>query len=152
MKSQPYTTGGQLVTEIVLEIFSLNGRLISAGDRLTAPLGLTSARWQVLGALHEGAAPASHVARRMGLTRQSVQRVVNILLDEGLVLAEENPHHKRAHLLRLSDKGEKTLAKITDRWAKVANEMADGFTEKQLRQVDSMLKTLTDNLPDIEEI
>jgi len=42
------------MTNLILEIFRVNGLLLAAGDRLTRDLGLTSARWQVLGALAEG--------------------------------------------------------------------------------------------------
>ena len=36
-------------TELVLDVFRLNGLLLAAGDHLTAGEGLTAARWQVLG-------------------------------------------------------------------------------------------------------
>ncbi|MDH3233798.1 MAG: MarR family transcriptional regulator, partial [Alphaproteobacteria bacterium] len=41
----------EAVTALILETFRLNGRLLAAGDRLVGDLGLTSARWQVLGAI-----------------------------------------------------------------------------------------------------
>src|ERR1700704_2902386 len=74
-----------LVTELILEVFRLNGRLLVAGDRLVADLGLTSARWQVLGAVALAAAPmpVAWIARNMGLTRQAVQRIVNELIADG---------------------------------------------------------------------
>ena len=61
------------VTELVLETFRLNGQLLAAGDALVAKVGLTSARWQVLGAIALSAAPlpVAHIARNMGLTRQA---------------------------------------------------------------------------------
>ena len=46
-----HTLEGQRFTEIVLEIFKLNGLLITEGDQITKTLGLSSARWKVLGAL-----------------------------------------------------------------------------------------------------
>src|SRR5205814_345438 len=58
---------GGLVTELILEVFRLNGRLLAAGDRLVADLGLTSARWQVLGAiaLASSPMPVAWIARNM---------------------------------------------------------------------------------------
>ena len=73
------------LTGLILEIFRANGLLLAAGDRLSKDLGLTSARWQVMGAIGDGPLTASQVARRMGLTRQSVQRVVDLLAGEGLI-------------------------------------------------------------------
>ena len=73
------------LTDLVLEVFRLNGRIIASGDALVARIGLTSARWQVLGAiaLQAGPAPVVRIADAMGLTRQSVQRTVDALAEEG---------------------------------------------------------------------
>src|SRR5215210_6586367 len=62
------------ITELILETFRLNGRLLAAGDALVRDLGLTSARWQVLGAVAMSPVPlpVSHIARNMGLSRQGV--------------------------------------------------------------------------------
>lgn len=76
---------GKAFTELVLEVFRLNGRLLEAGDRLTQPVGLSSARWQILGVVEHGPITVAHVARIMGLTRQSVQQTANSLEKEGLI-------------------------------------------------------------------
>jgi DNA-binding MarR family transcriptional regulator len=96
-----------VLTEFVLEIFRLNGLLIAAGDALVGRIGLTSARWQVLGAvaLLQGHAPVAHIANSMGLTRQSVQRIADELAKAGIVEFQPNPHHKRAKLVTLTQKG-----------------------------------------------
>jgi DNA-binding MarR family transcriptional regulator len=103
------TPPGEALTELILEVFRLNGRLLVAGDRLVSRLGLTSARWQVLGAiaLAERAEPVAWLARNMGLNRQGVQRIVNELAAEGYVALEPNPHHRRASLVVLTEQGRK---------------------------------------------
>ncbi len=52
-------------TGLVIEVFRMNGDLLAAGDALVGDLGLTSARWQVLGAiaLFARAAAVAHIAR-----------------------------------------------------------------------------------------
>ena len=96
------------LTDLVLEIFRLNGLLIAAGDALVAETGLTSARWQVVGAiaLQQGRAPVAHIANAMGLTRQAVQRIADELEKTGIVEFRDNPHHKRAKLVTLTAKGQ----------------------------------------------
>lgn len=86
-----HTPAGAAFTELILELFRLNGCVLAEGDRLTAPEGLSSARWQVMGAIDEGPQTVSGIARRMGLTRQSVQRTVNELARSGIVRMLENP-------------------------------------------------------------
>src|SRR4030095_5264202 len=95
-------------TELILEVFRLNGRLLSAGDALTRPLEQTSARWQVLGALDEGGRTVADIGRRMGLTRQSVQRTADLLEADGLLSYVDNPSHQRAKLAMLPPRGRPT--------------------------------------------
>src|SRR6266542_6797188 len=100
-RTHAHTPQGQALTSLILQIFTLNGRLLTAGDRLAGPVGLTSARWQVLGAIALAASPqpVANLARNMGLTRQAVQRTVNELSAEGFVGFDANPHHQRAKLV-----------------------------------------------------
>ena len=112
------------VTDLVLEIFRLNGCLIASGDALVAKIGLTSARWQVLGAIamQAGPAPVVRVADAMGLTRQSVQRIVDALEQEAIVIFQPNPHHKRAKLVALTAKGAalyRSAMRLQKPWAAV---------------------------------
>ncbi len=101
------------MTELILRIFRANGRLLLAGDRLVAPLGLTSARWQVLGSVAAAASaqPVAGLARDMGVSRQAVQRIVNDLAGDGLLTFEQNPRHKRAQLVTFTARGRELFEK-----------------------------------------
>ncbi|MDC0710483.1 MarR family winged helix-turn-helix transcriptional regulator [Stigmatella sp. ncwal1] len=99
-------------TALVLEIFQVNGLLLQAGDQLSAPVGLTSARWQVLGVIDHGPATVAAVARTMGLARQSVQQTADALASDGFVEYVENPHHQRAKLVSLTAAGRRALRKV----------------------------------------
>ena len=101
------------LTELILEVFRLNGDLLSAGDRIAGVHGQTSSRWQVLGALRHGPETVAGIARVMGRARQSVQRTADRLDAEGTVEYVDNPAHRRAKLVRLTAAGEATLAGIS---------------------------------------
>ncbi len=130
----PPAGAGPLFTEIVLEVFRLAGLLTAEGDRLTADLGLTSARWKVLGAIALEGRPltVAQIARRMGLTRQSVQRLVNELAGDGFVMLEPNPDHKRAPLIRRTAAGEAAYAAIMARYEAWAERLAAGLDPAEL--------------------
>lgn len=101
------TPEGEAATDVILSVFRANGLLIAAGDELTAEHGLTSARWQVLAALHQQNRPLTvpQIARRRGITRQSVHASVNHLLADGLVELVPNDDHRRSQLVCLTDVG-----------------------------------------------
>ena len=101
-----------IVRDLVISVFALNGRMVEAGNQLTQGVGLTTASWQVLGALGYSPVPlpVAHIARNMGLSRQSVQRTVDLLAWRKLVRFDLNPHHQRAKLVVLTAAGRAALA------------------------------------------
>src|SRR6516225_7884018 len=105
------TPAGDALTDLMLDLFRLNSLLLTSGDRLVARLGLTSARWQILGAIltADRPQPVAWLARNLGANRQNVQRIVNDLHEEGLVAFEVNPHHRRAQLVLLTEKGKRAF-------------------------------------------
>src|SRR5690349_11373512 len=107
MRAAKRTPAGEALSGLMLDLFRLNSLVLTAGDRLVAPLGLTSARWQILGAITaaQQPQPVAWLARNLGANRQNVQRIVNDLAGEGLVQFAANPHHRRAQLVVLTDKG-----------------------------------------------
>lgn len=139
---------GAAVTELVLETFRLNGELLAMGDDLVADIGLTSARWQVLGAiaLSANSLSASQIARNMGLTRQAVQRLANELAAEGFVRFAPNPHHQRAKLVLLTRKGETAYATASARWEPKASALGGGQTLAELNSTLAVLRRLRERL------
>ena len=101
------------LTDLVIDVFRLNGALLASGDALVKDLGLTSARWQVLGAIAFSPVPlpVAHLARNMGLTRQAVQRSVDEMLSDGLVRLDPNPHHRRAMLVTMTERRDQRLSR-----------------------------------------
>lgn len=138
------TDAGEALTNLILETFRLNGAMLESGNRLTKPLGLTSARWQVMGSLSDAGQPitASQIARRMGLARQSVQRLVNELKGLGMVELHHNIDHKRAHLVALSEEGRNVMKQVDGAQARWVNALADGLSERQLTQATRLLERI----------
>ena len=134
------TPSSQALTELILEVFRLNGRLLSAGDALTRPRGQTSARWQVLGALDDNGRTVADIGRRMGLTRQSVQRTADLLEADGLLAYGDNPAHQRAKLAMLTPRGRATLDAITTRQIEWANRIARRLPENNLQHAINTLQ------------
>jgi DNA-binding MarR family transcriptional regulator len=133
---------GELFTEIVLEVLRLNRLMLDAGDALTAPVGLTSARWQVLGIVEHGPAPVAQVARAMGLKRQTVQETANGLEAAGFIEFAPNPRHRRAKLLVMTPKGDAAMEEVRRRHASWANELAECHQAAALESVVTALSKI----------
>ena len=134
---------------MILDLFRLNNRLLSAGDRLVGEVGLTSARWQILGtiAAAERPQPVAWLARDIGAHRQNVQRIVNDLAAEDLVSFEVNPHHRRAALVALTDKGMQALGDAMHLQVPWVNDLAEGL---QVKDLETTHKVITEVLRKLE--
>ena len=111
-----------LFLDLVLTLFRLNGLLIAEGDAMTKDLGLTHARWKVIGAiaLSNAGLTVPGIARVLGQSRQAVQRITDVMVADGILVYSDNPKHKRSALVTLSDKGQDTytlLREVQDPWA-----------------------------------
>lgn len=153
MRATKRTPAGEALTDVMLDLFRLNSLLLTAGDRLVARLGLTSARWQILGAIvaAERAQPVAWLARDLGANRQNVQRIINDLQKEGLVAFEANPHHRRAQLVVLTDKGKQAFEAAMRLQAPWVNGLSDGLFVKDIETVHRVIRALRKKLETNDE-
>ena len=142
------TPAGDAVTDFIMELFRVNGRLLAAGDKLVAGLGLTSARWQVLGSILAAGRPqpVAWMARDMGANRQNVQRIVNDLEREGFVAFQPNPHHRRAQLVVLTDKGRQAYDAALSRQIPWVDDLAEGLAPDDIKTALNVMSALRNKL------
>src|SRR5437016_13904781 len=153
MRTTKRTQAGEALTNLILDLFRLNSLLLTEGDRLVAGLGLTSARWQILGAIvaAERPQPVAWLARDLGANRQNVQRIVNALHEEGLVAFETNPHHRRAQLVVLTEKGRAAFDAAMRLQAPWINDLSDGLLVKDIKTVRHVMTALRRKLEGNDE-
>ncbi|MCA0255592.1 MAG: MarR family winged helix-turn-helix transcriptional regulator [Proteobacteria bacterium] len=126
-------------------IFRVHGALIAMGDRIGAPYGLTSARWQVMGTVQLAGQPqtVAQIARAMGLSRQAVQRVMNDLEVIGMIEMQDNPAHKRARLVVNSPAGLRAYEQIMAEWARLSRSLMEALPAEKLEDSSATLDALT---------
>lgn len=140
-------------TDLLLTMFRANSLTLTWGDRLVSPLGLTSARWQILGAIVQAdrPQPVAWLARDLGANRQNVQRIVNDLVNEEIVTFKSNPHHKRAQLVVLTPKGQKTYEDAIALYNPFAEALAEGLATEDIRAAQRVLSALRARLEKITD-
>ncbi len=132
------------MTDLILDLFRLNNRMLAAGDRLVTDLSLTSARWQVLGTIiaADRPQPVAWLARDMGANRQNVQRIVNDLAKEGLVDFAANIHHRRASLIVLTDKGKQAFDAAMRLQTPWFNRLSVGLEVEDIETAHNVIRAL----------
>jgi DNA-binding MarR family transcriptional regulator len=145
---------GALLSETALAVFHLNGLFLEVSEKLARPARLTAAWWQVLGAVLREPLPVAGIARAMGITRQSVQRIADLLVDKGLAEYQPNPAHARAKLLAPTEAGRDAIAQIVPGHRELAERLTaelgiEGFQEvvAVVRRLSAAMATLDDWAP-----
>ena len=143
-----YSPEGAVFAEVLLEVCRLNGRLLAEGDRLVQPFGLTGARWKVLGVISFSRQPLTvpQIGRRVGLSRQNVQRLADVMQHEGFIEYQENPDHKRAKLIYLTKKGQQQCAAIMQVHIPWANRCVEGTKRVDLDRALNVIRKLIGQL------
>ncbi|MEU7063870.1 MarR family transcriptional regulator [Streptomyces sp. NPDC046161] len=132
-----------LLSRTALGVFRLNGQFLAVSEELARPAGLTAARWQVLGAVLREPLPVAGIARVMGITRQSVQRIADLLAANGLAEYVPNPAHRRAKLLRPTEEGRAAIARIAPGHAVLADRLAAELGEEAFAETVRTLERLS---------
>lgn len=144
---------GEALTDLILNMFRVNNRTLTWGDRLAAPFGLTSARWQILGAIvfADRPQPVAWLARDLGASRQNVQRIVNDLVTDGLVVFAPNPHHRRAQLVVLTNKGRRIYDAVIRAYDQRVNSLAEGLSLSDVKAAGRVMAALRARLEQFDE-
>lgn len=142
-----HTGKGELFTELVLEVFRLNGLLLAEGDRIAGEHQLSSARWKVLGAvaINGGPLTVAQIGRHMGQARQSVQRIANEMVESGHFTWVENPHDKRAMQLSLTARGRRVYRQLESSQMPWANDAAKALSSEKLDTALNVLRKLSEH-------
>ncbi len=147
MTTQP-TTKAAILTDIMLAVFRVNGRLLEKGDQMVEPLNLTSARWQVLGAVSLSGKPLSapQVAEAMGITRQGAQKQLNKLEEEGFLDQLPNPRHERSPLYALTKRGNQAISATMSLQKTWADNLASNLSLQDLKNTLQTLNAVYERL------
>lgn len=140
----------ELLSRSALGAFRLNGQFLAVAEELARPAGISAAWWQVMGAVQREPLPVSGIARVMGITRQSVQRIADLLVGEGLAEYRPNPAHRRAKLLAPTPEGLAAVARIGPGHAAFADRLAVAYGEAELAEAVRVLERLAEVLDGLE--
>ncbi|WP_073378900.1 MarR family winged helix-turn-helix transcriptional regulator [Nocardiopsis flavescens] len=134
----------ELLSGTALAVFRLNGQFLAVAEELARPAGLTAARWQVLGAVTDTPKAVSGIARELGTARQSVQRIADVLVEQGLAEYLPNPAHSRAKLLSPTAEGVAALRRIDPAHGRLARALVAELGEEGAASALASLRLLSE--------
>jgi DNA-binding MarR family transcriptional regulator len=134
------------VALLVADVFETAGVLRRWGEETAALAGQSQARFQLLSVLSDGPMTVPAAARRLGVSRQAVQRVANDLVDEGLAVQEPNPGHRTSPLVALTEQGARTCTDISTRARTAHRETLGDLDSAQIEETRRLLRTLVDRI------
>lgn len=135
-----------LLSGLALTSFKLNGQFLTLAEELARPVGLTAAWWQVLGAVLPAPLSVAGIAREMGMARQSVQRIADLLVEKSLAEYLPNPAHRRAKLVQPTAEGRAAVARINPAHANAAHDLAAVMGRVALARSLEALRELSEAL------
>ena len=132
---------------VLLECMGLFFQLRAAGQRSGHVTTKGGGIWGFLHSLAvEGAQTVPQLARARPVSRQHIQVIANEASADGLIEFIDNPAHKRSKLLRLTKKGRKLHARLTDGFVDIAGQLSGGLDVEDLRTTASVLNALRTRL------
>lgn len=140
---QHISRASEVLTSLIVPVIRLEAYFSRAGETIAAAGGQTLARWLVLETVGQAPATVAQIARGLGYTRQSVQRVADLLEQDGLTQYALNPAHQRSQLVRITILGRKTLSTIQRAQRDWADRVGSEIGEAELRQANSVVENLT---------
>ena len=137
------TAEQRLLSATAKTVFRLNGQFLEIGEELARPIGLTAALWQVLAEVLSEPLPVAAIARSLGITRQSVQRTADLLVQQKLAEYGPNPAHRRAKLLHPTAEGRTAVHRIAPAHSALARLLVDEMGSADLIQTLHALTRLS---------
>lgn len=118
-----------------------------------AVLGLTDAQWKPLWLLQSAqATTAIELARRMDLDAGAVTRLLDRLEGKGLVERVRSDADRRVVHLRLTAAGEAAAAQVPYVLAAVNNDLLQGFSEAEWKQLRKLLDRMVGNAQGLQAL
>lgn len=136
------TSSDALLPLIVADIFELAGHFRDSGEAIARTVGQTQARWQVMSAASAAPLTVPQIARRLGVSRQNVQRIADLLVGENWATFEPNPDHRGSPFLVLNKRGQTALRRLTEAAAGYHARLARKLAESDVRSLHRNLRRL----------
>src|SRR3984957_1185586 len=118
--------------------------------RATSGSGHSPLEVELLRAIVEaGEIRASDLASRLFVTKTSISRYVNGMLDEGLLIQRPDPSDGRATLISVSASGRREFEEREARRSSLLRDLCAGWTADEVRELTVLLQRLNNGVQEM---
>jgi DNA-binding MarR family transcriptional regulator len=144
MAERQHVVKRDAIALLIADVYEAAGALRRQGEALADAEGQTQARWQLLSVVSERALTVPQAARRLGVTRQAIQRVADDIVRQGLANYEANPEHRASPLVELTPSGRAVLQRINRRAQRSHRDLA--LTDPDIETTRRVLHALLERV------
>lgn len=128
--------------ELLYDLKILDKKLL---DLFEKKIGISLTRFQIIKCLHTSSSSTSkQISQSLEIDAAAVTRHLKILEKEGYVIKKRNENNNREVLVELSEKAHEEIRRC-ERETTVQDIIGNGFTEKDLKDLVSLLKKFNEN-------
>lgn len=142
------------LASFIADVLELAGLFRRVADEIARQEGQTQSRWYAMSVFSDAPLTVAQAARRLGTSRQAVQRTANELVASGLATTRPNPDHRASPFVVLTPEGHQTLHRISKAAAHARRAWFSDRDADELAAAHSQLRRLLDTLrkaPDADQ-
>lgn len=116
-------------------------------DERLKDLGVTQARWTTMVYLQKGGEGLTQreLARLMAIENPTLVRLLDSLEQQGLIERRPCPNDRRARRLHLTPDGTEFMNVLTERAAKLREEMLEGISDEEIEGAVAVFHKIMEN-------
>lgn len=134
------------ISDVLMMAYRLN-RAFSQGREDDCPNTLSQTQVQALIMVHrQGVLNMSQLAKAMMVTRQQLTKIVDALVEKGMVERGADPHNRRHVMISASEQGDQFLHKLFMEKTALFSERLDALGEGQSERMLEAIRTIKDIL------
>lgn len=127
------------MSSLIGDVYEAAGALQMSGAAIAAAERVTLSQWHLMDAIEDSSTTVARAARRIGQSRQAIQKVANEMVAAGLLEFRPNPDHKTSPLIFLTDDGLSVQKRL---WARATESHEARFGPLSRRDLDITRATL----------
>ena len=137
----------KLIEPISRKLNHLGRAYLSQLAKQVEPLGISRYYYALTYICYnDGRLTQKALASELGKDKSLIVNVIDTLTEQGFVYREVNPADRREHLLKVTEKGKKTVPKLVEAFEILNKNITEDISDEELKIFNIVLKKMEKNM------